>query len=230
LNDNNLSPNSYFKNNICLIYDKGRRYIKYAVVLLFGSLLFTSISAKAKEMTSKYNLEMLGANIGEFSVTQKNENGTIEIEAITNVKVNLLFSYRVKYVQNTVYEQGVLKSSNVKTYKNGKLNSDMSLKLKKDYYLLVVNGDTTVINDSITYSGSLIYFNEPLGVKQLYKERTAEIRQLTSISEHTYIIKDEKDRELNRYYYEDGILQHAKMRHALGTIELKREKKYNSND
>ena len=60
---------------------------------------------------------MLGAKIGEFTVTQKNENGNVNIEAITDVKVNLIFSYRVKYVQNTEYEQGVLKHSNVKTYK-----------------------------------------------------------------------------------------------------------------
>lgn len=209
---------------------KGNRNVKYFLCFLLAILLYSDVLAKSNELTTKYSMYLLGVNIGEFSVTQKNENGNVNIEAITDVKVSLLFSYHVKYVQNTVYEQGVLKSSNVKTYKNGKLNSDMSLKLKKDYYLLVIDGDTTVINDSITYSGSLIYFNEPFGVKQLYKERTAEIRQLTSISEHTYIIKDEKDRELNRYYYENGILQYAKMRHTLGNIELKLEMENQKND
>ena len=230
LNKNYLSLNGYLRAYFSSFYNHKKKYLKYALVLLFGSFSFTSVSAKTKEMTSKYNLEMLGTNIGEFFVTQKNEDGNIEIEAVTDVRIKFLFSYRVKYIQNTVYEQGVLKSSNVKTYKNGEMNSDMTLKQEKDVYLLVVDGDTTVINDTISYSGSLIYFNEPLGVKQLYKERTAEVWQLTSISNHTYIIRDEKDRELNRYYYENGILEYAKMRHALGTIELKREKKYKSND
>jgi len=175
-------------------------------------------------MSSKYDLEMLGAKIGEFSVTQKNENGNVEIEAVTDVKLKFLISYRVKYVQNTVYEQGILKSSNVKTYKNGKLNSDMTLKQEKNVYLLIADKDTTVINDSITYSGSLIYFNEPLGIKRLYKERTAEMEPLTRLTEHTYIIRDEKDRELNRYVYKDGVLEYAEMRHAMGMLELKRVK------
>ena len=197
---------------------------KFISVFLPGILFIISIPAKSKEMTSKYNLEMLGAKVGEFSVTQKNKNGNVNIEAITDVKVNLLFSYRVKYIQNTVYEQGVLKSSNVKTYKNGKLNSNTVLKQEKDAYLLVADGDTTVINGSITYSGSLLYFNEPLGIKQLYKERTAEMRQITLLSEHIYVVNDEKERELNRYIYKDGVLEYAKMRHTLGTLELKRVK------
>jgi len=46
------------------------------------------------------------------------------------------------------------------------------------------------------------------------------MRPLEAVGEHTYIIKDEKERELNRYFYENGILQSAKMRHALGTLEL----------
>jgi hypothetical protein len=33
--------------------------------------------------------------------------------------------------------------------------------------LLIADGDTTTINDSIEYSGSLIYFNEPTGIKKI---------------------------------------------------------------
>ena len=101
---------------------------------------------------------------------------------------------------------------------------------EKDAYLLVVDGDTTVINDLITYSGSMLYFNEPQGVERWYKERTAEMRQITTLSEHTYVVNDEKKRELNRYVYKDGILEYAKMRHALGMLELKRVIENTTND
>jgi len=163
---------------------------------------------------------MLGVSIGEFSVTQTSKNGNVNIEAITDVKVNLLFSYRIKYVQRTVYKQGILQSSHVETYKNGQLNSTIWLKLEKGSYLLISEKDTSVIHDLIEYSGSLIYFNEPKGIKKIYKERSAEMRPLEAVGEHTYIIKDEKERELNRYFYENGILQSAKMRHTLGSLEL----------
>ena len=72
--------------------------IKCILSLLLGIIFFTSVPVKAKELTTKYSIHMLGANIGEFTVTQTNINGNINIDAITEVKVNLLFSYRIKYV------------------------------------------------------------------------------------------------------------------------------------
>ena len=186
-------------------------------------LIFIPVTAKPIELSAKYSIHMLGANIGEFSVSQTNKNGSIAIEATTDLKINLLFSYRLKYVQNTFYNEGIMQSAHVKTYKNGKLNSEMWLKHEKGSYLLITDGDTTIISDSITYSGSMIYFNEPIGIENIYKERSAEMMQISPVSEHVYIIKDEKDREINRYYYEEGVLQYAKMKHNLGTIELKKE-------
>ena len=199
---------------------KGNRNIKYFLCFLLGILLHTSVLANPNELTTKYSMHLLGANIGEFSVTQTSENGNINIEAITDVKINLLFPYRIKYVQNTIYNHGILQSSHVETYKNGKLNSNMWLKLQNNSYLLVTDGDTAIVSESITYSGSMVYFNEPKGIKKIYKERSAEMKQINAAGEHVYIIKDEKGREINKYYYEDGILQHAEMRHTLGTIEL----------
>lgn len=204
------------------ITEKENIDFKTILVLLFGIISFTSVPAKPAELATKYNIQIFGASIGEFSVTQASENGNVNIEAITDVEVNLLFSFHVKYIQNTVYNQGVLQSSQIKTYKNEKLNSSTWLRLEKGKYLIVADGDTTIINDSIIYSGSLIYFNEPTGIKKIYMERSAEMRQLEAVGEHTYIAKDEKNREQNRYFYENGILQSAKLRHTLGTLELNR--------
>lgn len=195
---------------------------KIILTLLLGIIFITSVSAKPKELATKYSLHMLGVNVGELSVIQTNNNGIVNIEAITDIKVNLPFTYRIKYVQNTKYKQGVLQHSQIKTYKNGKLNSEMRIDFEKGLYQLVADEDTTIIIDSITYSGSLLYFNEPTAIKRIYNERRAEMRRITPVYEHTYIIKDEKERELNRYYYENGILQSAKMRHTLGTLELNR--------
>jgi hypothetical protein len=200
----------------------GYKGIHYFLGLIIAVFLSIPVSAEPNDFTSRYSMHLLGANIGEFSVRQTGESGNVSVEAITDVNVNLLISYRVKYIQHTVYNQGVLQSSLVETYKNGKLNSTTFLKLQNNSYQLVADGDTTIINDYITYSGSLIYFNEPTEIKKIYKERSAEMQQINPVSEHIYVIKDENEKELNRYFYEGGILQYAQMKHAIGTIELKR--------
>ncbi|MEZ5102969.1 MAG: DUF6134 family protein [Draconibacterium sp.] len=210
--------------------NKSYRNKKSYLVLMLALFISTFVSAGSNEMETMYSINLLGTKIGKFSIVQKSENGNVNIEAITDVEVKLLFTYRIKYIQNTVYEQGVLKSSNVKTYKNGKLNSDTMLKLENDVYLRIVDGDTAVVNYPITYSGSLLYFNEPVGVKQLYKERTAEMRPITLLSDHTYVVTDENKRELNRYIYKDGILEYAKMQHPIGAMELERVIENSHND
>lgn len=191
-------------------------------ILLLGTIFLSSFSNKPEALTTRYSIRMLGANVGEFSVTQTSLNGNVDINAVTDIKVNLPFPYRIKYVQNTEYRQGLLQNSQVETYKNGKLNSETWLTFRDGSYHHISDGETTIINDSITYSGSLVYFNEPRDIKQLFKERTAEIKQITRLHEHTYIVVDEENREQNRYVYKNGILQYAKMAHSLGTFELKR--------
>ncbi|HSH53285.1 MAG TPA: DUF6134 family protein [Bacteroidales bacterium] len=221
LSNNYLLSFGYFKASVFVYRNNEKIPVKYIWGLLLGIIFFTSVSAKPEELATKYSIHMSGVNVGEFSVTQTNDNEVVYIEAITDIKVNLLFSYRIKYVQNTIYKQGVLQNSHIKTYKNGKLNSNMRIKFENGLYLLVTDGDTAIFNDSITYSGSLLYFNEPKAIKRIYKERSAEMRNITPVSEHIYIIKDKKGRELNRYYYEDGILKYATLRNALGSLELK---------
>lgn len=214
-----IKPNKHENNGLSLFS-----------CLILGILLFTPVSAKPNDLTSRYTMHLLGAYIGEFSVRQTGESGNVSIEAVTDVKVNLLFSYHIKYVQHTVYNQGILQSSQVETYKNGKLNSDFWLKLEGNSYLLVSDGDTTIINGSIAYSGSLVYFNEPKGITKIFKERSAEAMWISPVNEHEYIVKDIKGREINRYYYENGTLQYAEMRHAIGTIELKQITTERNND
>lgn len=196
--------------------------MKYVFCLLLVFFVLTSSAVNTETLTAKYKIYLLGANVGEFSVAQTNNQESIIIDATTEVEIHLLFSYRIKYVQKTVYNQGVLQNAHVETYKNGKLNSTMFMKYEKGAYQLIVDGDTTIINGLITYSGSLIYFNEPQTATQIFKERNAEMRQITPAGNHAYIIKDEKGKLLNKYFYKNGILQRATMRHALATVELKR--------
>lgn len=220
LSKNSLPQKSTTSNFDCYV-KKGKKRLKYVVFLLFAFVVFTSVTAIPVTLTAKYHIYMLGANVGEFSVVQTSNDENITIDAITAVEINLLFPYRIKYVQKTEYNQGVLQKANVETYKNGKLNSSMSMNYTKEAYLLILDGDTTFIDELITYSGSLIYFNEPKATTRIFKERNAEMRQITPEGNHSYVIKNEKGKLLNRYFYENGVLQKAIMRHTLGTVELK---------
>ena len=198
------------------------KYTKYGLGLLIVFLFMASVSAQSTQRTAKYHIRVLGMNIGEYTVTQETKDGDISIKAITDVEVKIIFTYRVKYVQHSLYRNGNLWSCHVQTIKNGKVNSDMRLEKQGELYLLVEDGDSTVIHDHITYSGSLLYFNEPKKVDIMYNERNGEKKTLKCIADHTYVITDEKNNKTNEYHYKDGVLTRAELKHPLAVIHLER--------
>ncbi|MCK3683143.1 DUF6134 family protein [Maribellus sp. YY47] len=195
--------------------------MKYLAGLLFVILWINSSFAQ-EEQSARYNIWVFGMNIGEFSVTQKEKNGNIDIQAVTDVEVKLIVPYRVKFIQNSAYKQGSLANFHVQTLKNGKINSDTRLEREGNAYVLVKDGDSTVVNENITFSGSLLYFNEPKGISKIFKERSGEVQKIEKIADHSYLITDEKNKKAHEYSYKDGILQQAELKHPLATIYLKR--------
>ena len=183
-------------------------------------LVFKLATAQAFERSAKYQIRVWGMNIGEFTVSQKTQGEDMSIEAITDVEVKMIFTYRVKYIQQSLYRHGTLWNSHVETLKNGKINSDTRLEKQGENYLLTQNGDSALIHGNITYSGSLLYFHEPVQIKYIYKERTGDKNSFKSLDDHTYAIVDEKDIKTNVYKYENGVLVSAELIHSLATIHM----------
>jgi len=134
----------------------------------------------------------------------------------------MIFSYQVKYIQYSLYRHGILWNSDVETLKNGKLNSSTRLERQTENYRLTKDGVETWISGLITYSGSLLYFNEPKLISYIYNERNGERNTIKNIVGHTYAIIDQKGNKTNIYEYQDGILLKAELIHSLATIHLKR--------
>ena len=195
------------------------RYILAAWLML----CLVSANGQITEQNAKYQVNVWGMDIGEFSVKQeKGQDGALKVEAVTDVKVKLLFNYQVKYTQQSCYKNGNLLSFHVQTIKNGEVNSDTRLEKTWGGYLLIKDGDSTYVHENITYSGSLLYFNEPSGISSIYKERSGETQQIKCVDRHTYVITDEKDKKTNEYKYKGGILNQAALIHPIATIHLER--------
>lgn len=198
------------------------KHTRYSLALLLVFFLTASVSAQSTDRTAKYRLRALGMNIGEYTVKQKTANGDVSIEAITDVEVKIIFTYRVKYIHHSLYRDGNLWCCHVQTIKNDKVNSDRWMERKGETYLLVEDGDSTLIDDTITYGGSLIYFLEPKNVPVIYNERSGQKRPVKHIADHTYILTDEKGNKLNEYEYKNGVLTRAELKHPLAVIHLER--------
>ncbi len=195
---------------------------KFILILLIVILYGGDVSAKAVNNTAKYQIRVLGMHVGEFTVSQKSVDGDLSVEAVTDIEVKIIFRYKVKYIQQSHYQQGNLLEYHVQTIKNENINSDTRLLKKDEGYLLIKDGDSTLVHENITYSGSLLYFNEPRGVSHIYNERSGEMKSIQCNAENTYVITDEKGRRTNEYRYKDGILDSTVLEHPIAKIYLVR--------
>lgn len=196
--------------------------VNISLIILAGSLILSNNYSYAQERSMKYNVRALGMDVGVLSVTEQVNDQDIIIEAVTDVKVRIVFTFRVQYIQKSLYREGKLHRSSLHTYKKGRLNSSTELISRGNGYTLIKDGDTSFVNSSIEYSGSLLYFHEPANIEELYYEISGEKKPLQQLGNNKYMVIDPKNKRESHYEYEGGILQRSSVEHGLTTIYTER--------
>jgi hypothetical protein len=197
-----------------------KTHIKKLLLLAIAIILIQGLMAQ--EQTLKYNVRVLGMDVGVLTVSEWIENGDTIVEALTDVKVRIVFSYKVKYVQKCIYRNGELLNSSLLTYKKDRLNSSTYFTRKENGYDLVIDDESSFLDNSIKYSGSLLYFHEPSGIKELYYEISGERKPIASIGAHTYQVIDPDNGRESIFEYEDGKLKRSSVEHGIATIYTER--------
>ena len=196
--------------------------MKQIIVLACLILMFIPQGLKAQEKTLNYNIRVLGRDVGILTVSERIEGGDTIVEALTDVNVKIIFTYKVKFVQKSIYRGGELLNSSMLTYKKDKLNSSTSMTKKGNGYALSMDDESSYINNRINYSGSLLYFHEPLGISDLYYEIDGEKKPITALGDHKYQVIDPHNGRESIYEYEDGMLQRSSVEHGIATIYTER--------
>jgi hypothetical protein len=196
---------------------------------LFGILNFISsfhCIAQIQIQAAKYNIEIFGMDVGELNVEQKIIGHDTIVKAITSVDFKFIFTYKGIYSQEGTYRNGELLKSHLKIIRKGKVSSDTRIiKTGNHYTVIEEDEDTSYIYNKIKYSGSLVYFNEPVNISTIYYETSGEQKNIESIGNQTYhVFKMNKNKKNDyEYEYEDGILKRAIIRYPLANIYLERE-------
>ena len=123
--------------------------MKQIIVLACLILMFIPQGLKAQEKTLNYNIRVLGRDVGILTVSERIEGGDTIVEALTDVKVKIIFTYKVKFVQKSIYRGGELLNSSMLTYKKDKLNSSTSMTKKGNGYALSMDDESSYINNRI---------------------------------------------------------------------------------
>jgi len=198
---------------------KQEKTVLFLVILAMVTSFMCSAQRGVK--TAVYNIHAMGMDVGTITVNQEVKDDEIFVEAISEVEVRIIFKIKVKYVQTSIYSNGVMKESLLEIYKKGKVNSTTRLTKNGKGYTLNKNGKVSYINDVIKYSGSLLWFHEPKEGMDMFFEISGEKTVVEPISAHEYSITDPHNGNKNEYNFKNGVLQKAIIKHTMANVYLK---------
>ncbi len=162
-------------------------------------------------------------HIGTLQAIKTVTNDRTQISVNSKVKVKLFISIDFEYKLNATYKNGQLLFGSVTTYVNGKVHSTSTTEKSNDYYTIEKDGHQSTFFDKITYSGALLYFEEPKGISTLFSEFDTINKPIRLIATGEYQLTNPKNGRLSEYLYKNGILISTTNHHSLMTFTMTKQ-------
>ena len=195
---------------------------KIRTVILFAMLSLLISIASLQGQTLKYKVYVNGheSGVSEVSRVVSGEKD-FQIEVKTDLHVKLMLSIHFEFDGTAVFENGILKNSEVSVYNNDHLHSNTVTTLKVDTYEIVKDKKVIPFNKSvIKCTGYNLYFEYPKGYSSVFSISEGGFDEIKFVNDREISIVDKKG-HLNTYTYnEDGIVKSLKLHHSAYEIQF----------
>lgn len=194
------------------------------LLLLYTLLLFTTTAYAEAPPVSKlrYKITKDGKEIGYIKAERITEGENLIYEVETKMTIKVVLNQNVNYTSRAVYRGSTLQSSLSKSYVNGKLYQTCKTVFQDGRYLIKNNNNDAVIARNISYSGVMLYFQEPGNATLVYSEMSGYDNKVKNAGNGNYILINSKSGKQNHYWYKSGILDRATIDHLLADLEIQR--------
>lgn len=207
-----------------LSYKKHSPPPPFATRLLCGCLLLLLYTTAFSQVERRfYEMMALGSSIGTADISRHEDGNAVHYYNHTQVTVNLLVKKIHMEVKNEAhYHGGQLTFAQNIVHINGELHSSSHIQWQGHEYRILINDEPQEPHKGpITFSGSLLYFQEPIGRTEAFAESSGAIMTIVPLEEEgAYRITDPlNERDMVRRY-ENGTLVYTKLKHPLVNMHM----------
>ena len=172
-------------------------------------LLFFSIPSHIWAQQGIYAVRVAGIEIGEIttSLTESEQIQTYEI--LSDVSFKILWKrYNRKTINLVTYENEAMKTSFSGVYINSDLEDSAVMNLdQKKYHCYRYPDENFVLHEAqLDFTSVMLYYQEPVGIEQVYSERFLEYCNLEAMDDQKYKLYLPNG-TVNYYTYGEGMLQ-----------------------
>lgn len=173
-------------------------------------LFFCGLLSSQKTSSTVLSFDILHKNkvVGNLVATKTINEDVVNYHSFTQIETKILTTIDIKYNYNVFFKKEQLYKSDVNILLNGKAFAETNTLYANGEYQVTKNKKQSKFKGLITYSTVLLYFKEPVKVKECYSEQDGSINDLVSLGNHKYKKVNAKGNE-NMYTYKNGVLYEA---------------------
>lgn len=171
-------------------------------------LILSIISSNLLAQEYAYAIRMGGKDIGEITASRTETQSTETYKVLSNVDFKVLWKkYNRKTDNFVIYEDSAIKTSYSSISMNNKLEDSTAINWINNSYKCYRYSDKKkeACDSLVSYSSVKLYFEEPIGMKEIYSERFLAYCPIELIGAHKYKLYLPNGKE-NCYTYESGEL------------------------
>jgi len=173
---------------------------KYVILCLLA-LTVLNVSAQSFE----YDIILFGKSIGKGEASVKQIGaGQVQYNLYTQAEANVMFKNRTSLTDiNLSYDANTLTSCSLMREKDGNIQ-EVEIVYEGGRHYYIENEKRLPVQKRITYTTTRLFFEEPVGVSEVYVERLNVFVPIEYEGDGVY--KTVIEGGDNYYHYENGIL------------------------
>jgi hypothetical protein len=211
--------NKYCKEHVIRFTSKFGK----SILLLVFLLLLLVVAVAAQERKLQYSVKKGNNIVGYMTILLKDSQNTNVIKLYSDVNVRFIIKIALKDVEESIFKEGYLVSSNLYREVNGneKANKKHNV-FSAGYIVESKNRRDTVYCSRISYNLMSMYRAEPVTIKQVYSENFEKFLAIEKVGVHTYRLQL-PDGNYQKYFYKGGICVKVELHNSfyMVTMELK---------
>jgi hypothetical protein len=175
------------------------------ILLIVFHLFFGFSHTSSLPETRVYEVKVLGMNTGEFRATREKLSGQMErykMETHAGMKY-LLGKTEASFNGQVLMKAGFIESMLASNVRDGKLLRETRVRRESEGCVVETLDKKYVLSQCPSHCVSWLFFNEPVGVKELFSEDWGQMVAVQIAGTGKYEVKL-PDGKSNFYHYENG--------------------------
>ncbi|MEM9340285.1 MAG: DUF6134 family protein [Bacteroidota bacterium] len=170
-----------------------------------------------KEAGEAYHIIFKNNKVGSYEVKRYQQGDSTVYRSSSISKVRFIGTVSVKYELKAIFKGDRMVKSVVKSYRNGKLNSETLTELEGAYYTIVKDGKKSSLHEAIKNSVVQLYFGPPNQTEKVFSEQEGAFRSVKPIDRSTFQVGKTNP---SIFRYSGGILERVDVSFTLAKYSI----------